>query len=165
MSNVKQASEIKRDPTLPPADRAVKYVLDLVQHDPNLYLYCGPKTLAFQPLCEAEAQRRGESEAVVIERRSKKEFDRWNRPEVEQIREELEDAESIAANAEEDLGRLRTAELEADMANHRVHNARTLLDELRTTLQKQMDGETVPISELRALTWRIEDLIGRNVIV
>jgi hypothetical protein len=57
------------EPTIPLADRAVKYLLDRVQHDPDLRYYCGPGTQAWHLLCWAEAARTGEPiEKVEAER-------------------------------------------------------------------------------------------------
>jgi hypothetical protein len=52
------------DPDLPPAERAVKYLLDRVRRDPDLrWLLLG--TQAFALLCEAEAARTGWTRPTV----------------------------------------------------------------------------------------------------
>ena len=57
------------DPKLSPADRAVKYLLDRLQRDPDLRWFCGPLTQSFRMLCEAEAARLGLDVESVIEKR------------------------------------------------------------------------------------------------
>lgn len=62
--------DVRPDDSLGSADRAVKYLLDRVQHDANLRWYM-LHTQAYQLLLDAEAARRGMSpEAVELERRA-----------------------------------------------------------------------------------------------
>lgn len=44
---------------LAPAERAVKYILDVLPGHPELSWYLGPGTEMFRLLCDAEAQRLG----------------------------------------------------------------------------------------------------------
>jgi hypothetical protein len=50
---------LRPDARLSPADRAVKYALDRVQHDADLAYHAGFGTELFAVLCEAEAARLG----------------------------------------------------------------------------------------------------------
>lgn len=73
---------------LPPADRAVKYLLDRMQVDADLAAQIGPKTVAFNLLIDAEAERLHEPSAQVAALRC---FD---------LRQHLEPAEVDTLRAE-----------------------------------------------------------------
>jgi hypothetical protein len=80
------------DAQLSPADQAVKYLLDRVQHDPDLRWLCGVGTQSFRLLILAEAARTGETEEAVLLRRRRNLLPAHHRqePEVLQRRREVQ---------------------------------------------------------------------------
>lgn len=74
------------------ASKAITYVLDRAQTDPDLGYLVGPMTEVFRLLCQAEATARGESLGAVEARRGKSLVPphREKRPEVLRLRDEAE---------------------------------------------------------------------------
>lgn len=76
------------------AHAAVKYLLDRIQTDPDLYYYCGAGTQSFHLLTIAEALRTGRP-LIEVEAERRKDLQPEHRrrdPEVEVLRRELEEA-------------------------------------------------------------------------
>lgn len=93
---------------LSPADVAVKYLLDRIQTDPDLYFYAGPMTQSFALLCAAEAARTGESPKEVELRRGKDLQPAYRRREAEVV--ELRDkvADLRDGDAEDTIAELKS---------------------------------------------------------
>lgn len=78
------------------AANAIRYLLNRIQTDPDMYYYCGWGTESFYRLCQAEAAITGEALKVVEGRRRKdlQPEHRKREPEVEVLRRMLDEARS-----------------------------------------------------------------------
>lgn len=88
------ADESKQVDAAEAAHAAVKYILDRIQTDPDLYYYCGFGTQSFHLLTVAEAARTGRPLAEVEKERQRdlRPEHRRREPEVETLRRKLEEA-------------------------------------------------------------------------
>lgn len=149
-------SEVQPRPELKPADRAVAYLLDRLQVDPDLRFYCDPFTESFNQLCLAEAERTGETVERVKERREKVLNPRHRKAEVVMLREELRAAEDAERDVDEAEDAQRQAEARADSMVSLLHEAREMLERVKR-------GQTIQPYDLNGVIYRIEDRIGRGV--
>lgn len=151
-------SEVEPRPELKPADRAVAYMLDRLQVNPDVRYYCGPGSETFAQLCAAEAERTGETVEQVKERRSKDLQPKYSKREAEvlKLREQLDAVEISESDVEEAEDAQRRADARADSMVALMHEARELLERVKR-------GQTIQPYDLKGVIYRIEDRIGRGV--
>lgn len=97
--------------------KAVRYVLDRAQVDPDLGYYVGPGTQAFALLCAADAEARGVPLEIVERERGedRQPAYRWREPDVERLRRERE-----LLRAARDADELERIDAEVEQESHRV---------------------------------------------
>ena len=151
-------SEVQPRPELPPADRAVAYMLDRLQVNPDVRFYCGPGTETFSQLCAAEAARTGETVEAVRERRSKDLQPNYSKrvADVVKLREQLDAVEINESDVESAIAEKSLAEARAESMVALMHEAREILERVKR-------GQTIQPYDLNGVIYRIEDRIGRGM--